>query len=750
MTPFIRSLDRWTLATTLLSTAMFFLASDRPALGVVAGALIVLGFVAGTARGDKPARTSDAGVTLLLNALTLGMLGYAVLRVSSDRELLVQAVGDMLAWALVIRVFDPRPGRRRGLLLLMSIFGALAAVLTSNALIVGLLLFVYAPVAAWAIMLHQFAKGHEQAYRRPLAPALAVPREGLRRLRAISIGLTPAVVVAAAVVYIIMPRGVGADMLGEWSGDTDGATTGFTDRVLLQRSGELTTSDEAVMDVIALDDNGVNVGLADRAILLRGAVLERYDPGAHAWVRENERSRMGRASATYPMEVASVRDATPLTTYRVTMRNKDTDYIFAPLRPVRVYFDRDTIVEAGSGDMVLRAPRRDGRVSYTVLAAPEWTPSDTGDYALEPIAISPALVARAREILAAAGLERDPRDDLTDRDVRIAREFESYFRRNGVYDYQMVPSPAGVDPIERFVLERMRGHCEQFASAMAAMLRGLGVSARVVTGFRAHDYNDIAGHYTVRQRDAHAWVEVRTAPGVWQSFDPSPSQDDALGGMRRGGVLDRARKVYDAVEHFWAVYVVGFDERMKRAIFAKAGLDAVSERMNRRAQNAGAPSPAMLGPRLLRAAGIGLVAFGVTAAALFALSWVSRVIGARVRLPRLSIFGAVHRRGWLRRGRGRGAVAVERRLRRALMALERAGLVRPAHRGAAGHAAHLALVDRPLGEAFGSLAAMHNAARFGGRALSPAEVARADALTRDVERLARDHARNYRRGGASG
>ncbi|MGP1309072.1 MAG: transglutaminase TgpA family protein [Phycisphaerales bacterium] len=738
---FSRRLDRWVLATIVLSTMMFFIASGKVALGFVAIGLITLGYLSHTRRADSATNTKGSGLVLLLNALTLGVLGYAVVRVSGDRELLVESVGDLLAWALVIRVFDPRPGRRRGLLLLMSVFGALAAVLTSNAMFVGLLLIVYTPVAVWTIMLHQFAKGHETVVERlPRTPGLVVPVEAIRRLRSLSWKIAPVAVMVAGIVYVLMPRGVGADMLGEWDSQAAGATTGFTDRVMLQRSGQLVSSDEPVMDVVVTDTRGANIGSADRAVLLRGAVLEAYDPEAHAWVRSENWPHMGtRGSSLTPNEVSDVRDGSRLTTYRVTMRNKDTDYLFAPWRPVYVAIDRDMSLDIGARDLVLRAEDREGRMTYTVEAAPEWSPTRAGNHALRRLDIPESLMERAREILDAADLERDPELALTEQDGRIARAVEAYFQRNGTYDTTMVLAPTGSDPIEHFVLERMRGHCEQFASAMAAMLRGLGVSARVVTGFRAHEFNDIAGHYTVRQRDAHAWVEVRTGDGVWQTFDPSPSQDAMLGLGADRGVFGRVRQLYEAVEHLWVVYVVSFDEQMKRSLFERLGVDV--EEMTRQARRGDTRMwrPNALGPRLLRAVGAGLIVFAGVAGLLYLTQVGWRLLAGRLRLPAWR-FALVPKR------RGRTVAAVEGAFGRAMAALERAGLERPSWRGALLHADEVESASPALAAPLRSLSRLHYAVRFGGRMISDAERVEAEAASREVERLAREHARAQRRG----
>jgi hypothetical protein len=382
-------------------------------------------------------------------------------------------------------------------------------------------------------------------------------------------------------------------------------------------------------------------------------------------------------------------------------------------------------------------------MSYTIEAAPEWTPSGRGDGPLAPIAVPERVVERAREIVRNADIERDPAAPLTGEDGRIARTLENYFRREGVYSTEMTPSPAGVDPIVHFVDNRMSGHCEQFASAMAAMLRGLGVSARVVTGFRAHEFNEIAGHYTVRQRDAHAWVEVRTAQGVWQTFDPSPTQGDPAALGAAGGVFRQLRQVYEAIEHLWVVYVVSFDEQMKQSLFERLGIDLRAATEQARRADTNMWRPGEIGPRLLRAAGAGLIAFALTAVVLYSAGLLARLLGVRLRIP------------WFRprvrgdkRAKSKAAIVMERRFARAMDAIARAGFERPIGRGAIAHAEVVRGVDAPLGEALRSLSTMHYAARFGGHAMNQVEIGRADALVTEIERGAKRARQEARRGRA--
>jgi len=75
-----------------------------------------------------------------------------------------------------------------------------------------------------------------------------------------------------------------------------------------------------------------------------------------------------------------------------------------------------------------------------------------------------------------------------------------------------------------FLLESRRGPDYQFASATVQMLRSLGYSARLVSGFYAHParYEARSRHTPVLQDDVHFWVEVYAGAGDWIPLEPTP------------------------------------------------------------------------------------------------------------------------------------------------------------------------------------------------------------------------------------
>ncbi|MCT2585214.1 transglutaminase domain-containing protein [Actinophytocola sp. S1-96] len=74
-----------------------------------------------------------------------------------------------------------------------------------------------------------------------------------------------------------------------------------------------------------------------------------------------------------------------------------------------------------------------------------------------------------------------------------------------------------------FLFESKIGFCEQYASAMAILLRAAGIPSRVAMGYTAgYDSGD---YRTITTQNAHAWVEVFFPGSGWVQFDPTPLAD---------------------------------------------------------------------------------------------------------------------------------------------------------------------------------------------------------------------------------
>lgn len=140
-----------------------------------------------------------------------------------------------------------------------------------------------------------------------------------------------------------------------------------------------------------------------------------------------------------------------------------------------------------------------------------------------------------------------------------AQRVEQYLRASGEFRYTLEqPETEGTDPLHVFLFEAKAGHCEYFSTAMAIMMRSLGLPARNVTGFLGGDYNPYGDYYAIRNGHAHSWVEV-LIDDRWMTFDPTPASGQVF--ALPSGLTVRLRQIMDAMRVRWAEYVVEYNIR---------------------------------------------------------------------------------------------------------------------------------------------------------------------------------------------
>jgi len=98
---------------------------------------------------------------------------------------------------------------------------------------------------------------------------------------------------------------------------------------------------------------------------------------------------------------------------------------------------------------------------------------------------------------------------------------ETYLR-SLPYSLNVPDPPPNQDGVDYFLFVSKTGYCDYFASAMAVMLRSVGIPARVVSGY-ATGQRQPDGSYLVKDSDSHTWVEAYFPPYGWIPFEPSGS-----------------------------------------------------------------------------------------------------------------------------------------------------------------------------------------------------------------------------------
>jgi hypothetical protein len=90
------------------------------------------------------------------------------------------------------------------------------------------------------------------------------------------------------------------------------------------------------------------------------------------------------------------------------------------------------------------------------------------------------------------------------------------------YDTRTAAGSSG-DALVDFLFWSKVGYCEQYASAMAVMLRSLGIPARVAVGFTPG--KETGDYRSITTDDAHAWAEGYFSGVGWLTFDSTPTGD---------------------------------------------------------------------------------------------------------------------------------------------------------------------------------------------------------------------------------
>ena len=134
---------------------------------------------------------------------------------------------------------------------------------------------------------------------------------------------------------------------------------------------------------------------------------------------------------------------------------------------------------------------------------------------------------------------------------------QHWLQSNGFSYTYGVPDLPGEHPLDTCIHDIRSGHCELYASAMALMLRSIGIPTRVVSGYRGGQWNASDQSYTITADMAHLWVEVYFPDFGWVTFDPSPPAPEydffSISGMRRA--FSRTTLL---AKMFWYRKVVGF------------------------------------------------------------------------------------------------------------------------------------------------------------------------------------------------
>jgi transglutaminase-like putative cysteine protease len=529
-------------------------------MSALVASVVLVGLVGALALPDRVKQLST--VRMLGTVLPLLALAAQVARLLAGADP-IPVVVEFAALLQVARLATRRGAIHDHQVVLLSLLHLIAGTVLGGGLTYALALVGFLILTPGALVLSHLRREVEGNYRQGARDRTGMPVDVPRILRsrrvigrgflAFTCVLSVPVFLFTAFLFVLFPR-VGFTWLTVPAIEPR-RMVGFSDQVDLGGVGTIRSDPTLVMRVRPRE-------LSDeppqrKNLYLRGALFDSYD--GRTWARHGGGSE----------PIQQFGDLTVLR--RQPRRGSDRvmgidleaiqpPVVFLPgdavalrvLDLAQPYFTASPIRQGTRGGLEYEQSRLGG-IKYEVFLPPKGlvVPERTAPEQLARYLTTPrSLPERVRQL--ALDMTRGQTEP-----VAIARALERGLREGYRYDLGS-PSGAAADPLDHFLFESKRGHCEFYSTAMAMMLRVRGVPSRNVTGFVGGTYNRFGGFYAVRQGDAHSWVEAYLPDLGWTRFDPTPPSNAAPQASTEG-IVAVLREMVEAAAQGWQRNVEGFD-----------------------------------------------------------------------------------------------------------------------------------------------------------------------------------------------
>ncbi|MCU0682529.1 MAG: transglutaminaseTgpA domain-containing protein [Polyangiaceae bacterium] len=633
---------------------------------------------------------------------SVAFLCLQVARLLFGRPMLELAV-EFAAFLQLVRLATRRGAAHDQQVIILSLLHFIAGTVLGGGLAYGLCFLGFLVVAPGALVLSHLRREVEGNYRQGARDRTGLPVDVPRILRSrrvvgrtflgVTCLLAVPILAFTGLVFLLFPRvGLSLLLLNRPHG---GRMVGFSDRVDLGGVGTL-RDDPTIALRVEIPD--LPEPPPERVTMyLRGTAFDTYD--GRAWSRTiNTRSQAVRDGHIVPIE--RYPDPGRDRLMRIDLEPIDPTVLFVPLNAVALDIrPRGEVPIVGPRFLhVTRGPEGEFRygsveergVRYDVYLARQPLVSnqslgkdERSRYLTLPAGVSPRVVALAEEWTTGLTTPLDR-----------ARAIEDRLRTGYRYDLGS-PSSGAPSPLDHFLFESKRGHCEFYSTAMAMLLRVSGVPSRNVTGFVGGTYNRFGRYYAVRQGDAHSWVEAYVDGFGWVTFDPTPPVD-VTPRSDIHGLLALLRDILEASGQRWNRHIVGYDLHQQLSLFERV----------RSWARASTIVPAALRPRLPWAVWIGA---GASLGVAFVIG--RRYLPKRPRVPRGSP---------QERERATGvAISLYETLDAAMASL---GVPRPQGTPPLRYAESLALRRHPCADEILELTKLYLEVRFGGSPFDEADL----------------------------
>ena len=541
---------------------------------VLAGLFAAVVVLAWTIEGKKWQLSERTGLVIVLLSIPLFFLDWQYQKGIGDgaEKLGVSALAHLIVFLAAIKLLQVKSDRDWVFLYLISFFEVLLAAGLSFSPIFLATLSLYLLCGLSTIITFEIRKARrginlaetrllippDSSIFRRLARGRARRNIEANRLPLVSVGILFLIFVFALPLFLVAPR-AGSAMISR-AGAGLSNFIGFSENVSLGALGELKQNNEVVMRV-RIEDGQTR---PERELKWRGIALDEFS--GRSW-RKSAAARQStpKTSDHGFFQLGTTEALHRLTTQTYFLEPIDSAVLFAAPRAVAIQADLPLVRVDEEGAIQTRH-HGSQRIIYKVFS--DFSEPDV-EILRKDMRPYPAAFARYLQLpdgfdsritdLAGAIISSADAHNRYD----AAKAIESSLRND--YGYSLQMKATGADPLADFLFNVRAGHCEYFSTAMAVMLRTHGVAARVVNGFLPGQYNEASGAFTVRQSDAHSWVEVYfPTTNSWVTFDPTPAAGRAE--PVQNGLAGQLGKYLEAFELMWFQYVVGYDKQEQHSL----------------------------------------------------------------------------------------------------------------------------------------------------------------------------------------
>jgi hypothetical protein len=376
------------------------------------------------------------------------------------------------------------------------------------------------------------------------------------------------------VMFFLFPRIT--KTLTELNINSKEGVSGFSDSISPGSISQLSLSNEVAMRLEIYHTNGINI----KNLYIKGLVLEKNQKNMD-WTTIRSSSFL--KQTTTPDEID----------YKLVIEPTNKLHLFSLVNTTslfsdthRIFSDQNNIYRTDA--VVEKRISLKGTTGIVNLIANEQSIQQNSE--LPKTSTDVSMIGKLKSLIVGFKNNSSKPSDINNKIL-------TFFKSEN-FQYSLTPGQQAELSLETFIFKTKRGYCEHFAAAHASLLRLSGVPARVVVGYQGGEFNSLGDFWTIRQKDAHAWVEYLNENARWVLTDPvsivAPQRIE-LGGqlfssvvsdlltvqeienrIKSKDILNQAIMWFENINYQWTSFLLDYDFDKQKELFKKIRLNSAT------------------------------------------------------------------------------------------------------------------------------------------------------------------------------